>query len=145
MRYCQNCGHEMADEELFCGQCGTPAQNATSSYSSDSGVGDTYDPGEVASSVSEPVYLSNYGGSTYQQPVNSQKYLGDAIAGFVCGLVGLFLFPVIMGIVAVSVSSLSLNKLKKNPQMGKGLATAGLVLGIVDLVWYFIAMIIRLS
>lgn len=60
--------------------------------------------------------------------------LGFAVAGFVCSLVGLIVFGIPLGILSVVFSGIALGRLKTNPnQAGKGMAIAGLVLGILDI------------
>lgn len=61
---------------------------------------------------------------------------GLAIAGFVTGLVGLFVFGIILGALGVVFSSIALKRIKREPEnrSGRGLAIAGLVLGIVSVV-----------
>lgn len=59
-----------------------------------------------------------------------------AIAGFVLALVGLLILPVIMGPLAIIFSSLALKKGQR-----KGLAIAGLVIGIVNVAWWLITVL----
>ena len=56
---------------------------------------------------------------------------GMAVAGFVCGVVGLIVAGVILGPLAVVFSAIGISKAKKEGRPLKGLAVAGLVLGIV--------------
>ncbi|PPK85503.1 uncharacterized protein DUF4190 [Neolewinella xylanilytica] len=56
---------------------------------------------------------------------------GMAVAGFVCGVVGLFVFGVILGPLAVVFSAIGLGKARREGLPLKGLAVAGLILGIV--------------
>ena len=67
--------------------------------------------------------------------VTSKGSSGFAIAGFVCGLVGIIpYFGFILGILAIIFSSIARNEIKtKNIKTGGGLAIVGLILGIVDL------------
>lgn len=58
----------------------------------------------------------------------NQKMNGFAIAGFSVSIVGLFIFGVLFGAIAIVFSALSLNSQRK------GLAIAGLIIGIVDVV-----------
>ena len=65
-----------------------------------------------------------------QATQQSGKTNGLAIAGFVCSLL------YFSGIIGLILSAVALNQIGKNPgQGGKGLAVAGLVIGIVDCVW----------
>lgn len=69
---------------------------------------------------------------------------GMAIAGFVTGLVSLFIFGIVLGILGIIFSSIALSRIRKEPtkRKGKGLAIAGLVLGIVGFIGWFIAILI---
>jgi len=70
------------------------------------------------------------------------KTEGLAIAGFVSGLVGLFVASIPLGALAVVFGAISLSKIKKNPQRfkGRGLAIASIILGIVDVVLMLILL-----
>lgn len=65
---------------------------------------------------------------------------GLAIAGFVTGLVGIFIFGIILGILGIVFSAIALSRIRKEPEVrtGRGLAIAGLVLGIISVVGAFI-------
>ncbi len=69
---------------------------------------------------------------------------GFAIAGFVTGVVGLFAFGIILGILAIVFSGISLKRIRRDPDLkkGRGLAIAGLILGIVATVlWLFLILL----
>ena len=66
--------------------------------------------------------------------INEEKK-GMSIASMVLGIVGLIIFALPCGILAIIFSILG----KKNG--GKGMATAGLVLGIIDVVFGLFAII----
>ena len=68
------------------------------------------------------------------QPTNGEQK-GMSIASMVLGLVGIVLFALPCGILAIIFSILGKKK------GGKGFATAGLVLGIIDTVFGVIAVI----
>jgi len=58
-----------------------------------------------------------------------------AVAALVCGLIGLVFCGVILGIIAIVNASKARSEIARNPRYGGGgMATAGLVLGIVDCV-----------
>ncbi len=61
------------------------------------------------------------------------KVDGLAIAGFVSGVLSFFIFGIVFSILAIVFSAIALKRIKSNPEVrkGKGLAVAGLVLGIV--------------
>jgi len=65
---------------------------------------------------------------------------GKATASLVLGLVGLLLFGIILGILAIIFASIAKREINESPRgtfRNGGSATAGLVLGIVDLVFGF--------
>lgn len=64
---------------------------------------------------------------------DQRKMNGFAIAGFVCSLVGLVFIPILFGIFGIVFSAVALGQIKKNKDTmkGRGLAIAGLVIGIL--------------
>ena len=69
-----------------------------------------------------------------------------ATASMVYGIVGLFICGVIFGPIAISKSNSSRALMKMDPTLeGEGMAIAGLVLGILDLVAWAIILMMRLS
>ncbi|PRY38339.1 uncharacterized protein DUF4190 [Spirosoma oryzae] len=57
---------------------------------------------------------------------------GLAIASLVCGILAFFVFGIVLGILAIIFGGVALSKIRKNPEVsGRGMAVAGLVLGIV--------------
>ncbi len=75
---------------------------------------------------------------------------GMALAGFICGIVGLLLalimgWSFLLGILGVIFSAIGLGQIRKNPTKwkGKGFAIAGLIAGILAIVifWIYIAII----
>lgn len=67
------------------------------------------------------------GGSYYPPQPEPQKGNGFGIASLVCGIVGLFLFSIVLGPLAIIFGGVALNRREKT----KGLGIAGLVLGII--------------
>ena len=61
---------------------------------------------------------------------------GKATASLVLGIVGLVLFGVVLGVLAIIFSGLAKGEIARSPgtYSNSGAATAGLVLGIVDIV-----------
>ncbi len=61
------------------------------------------------------------------------KMDGLGIAGFVCGVVGIFTFG-LLSILAIVFSAIALGRINRDPERirGKGLAIAGLVLGVLS-------------
>ena len=79
---------------------------------------------------------------TTTQVIEQVQIDGLAIAGFVTGLVSIFIFGLILGILGIVFSGIALRRIQKNPETrkGKGLAIAGLVLGIVGIIGWIIAI-----
>lgn len=76
--------------------------------------------------------------SGQQDPAPSGN--GMAVAGFVCGIVGLFVFGIILGPIAIVFSAIGLSKSKKEGRPLRGLAIAGLVLGVVAVIGWAIVV-----
>jgi predicted acyltransferase len=68
---------------------------------------------------------------------------GSAVAALVCGIVGIFCFiPAIVAIVLGATAGRRIDQ-SNGQLMGKGMATAGLVLGIVGVVLAAIVIVVR--
>ncbi len=81
----------------------------------------------------------------YSTPGQSNVFAGEqasktATSSLVCGIVGLFVAGIILGIVAIAQG----NKAKQLGYQG-GKATAGIVLGIIDIVLLVLLFIVRYS
>lgn len=70
-----------------------------------------------------------------KKPVN-----GLAIAAMVIGIVGIFFFSIILGPLAIVLAAFALRN--GNEKSGRGMAIAGLVLGIIDTVLAVILLIL---
>jgi len=69
-----------------------------------------------------------------------------ATASLVCGIIGLFICGVILGIVAIVKGNEAKRAIASDPTFGGGgMATAGIVLGILDLIGWAIILMMRLS
>jgi hypothetical protein len=68
-----------------------------------------------------------------------------SVASFVWGLVGLFICGLILGVVAIRKSKQARDLIKAQPEVysGQGLAVAGRVIGIIDVIVWLIAIVIR--
>lgn len=73
---------------------------------------------------------------------NETRTHGLAIASMVCGIVGLFIFGIVLGILAIIFGAISIGKIKRSGGYlrGKGMAVAGLVLGIVGIALLFVLL-----
>jgi len=79
-----------------------------------------------------------YGG--YPPPRNN----GMAIAGLVCGLVGLLIFWFLLGPLAMIFGGIGLSRANRGAP-GRGMAIAAIVLGALDVVVYLILLLVLLS
>ena len=111
--YCKNCGYKNTDDAKFCESCG-------SKLISENGV---IEQTETTYSNSQPIEIKE-----------ERKYSGKAITGFVLSLVGMVFAGLICGVLGTIFSSISLVEIPKKQFNGKGLAIAGLVVSIVDIV-----------
>ena len=121
-KFCKKCGNQLNGEYKFCTKCGESTQeNITTSNNINNNV--------------QNDYMNSHNGTS-----------PTAIASLVCSLVGLFLWGVVLGIVAICLGLSAKNHIKifKN-EKGEGLATAGLIIGIIDVVFALIGSITLLS
>lgn len=65
---------------------------------------------------------------------------GKAKGSLICGIIGLFVAGIILGIVALVMAN---NSIKQNGPTG--MAKAGRILGVIDIVAFFIVFIARLA
>jgi hypothetical protein len=73
--------------------------------------------------------------NTTTTPTQRATSDGMAIAGFVCGCVGILMFWMyaILPILAITFSGISIGKSKRNGFQPSGLAIAGLILGLIEM------------
>ena len=114
--FCAKCGAQLPDTAQFCANCGA--------------------------SVLQP-YQQSYQNS-FQQPYQDYQAAAHAnraaTTALVCGIVGFFFAGLILGFIAV----IQANSAKKQGYMG-GKATAGFVLGVIDVIGWAILMIMLFS
>ena len=120
--FCPYCGTENTNKANFCPNCGAQMNNIA--------------PPPV------PQMNPNY------MPPNmypQNKTNGVALAGFITAMVSLVLnFWGIVGIVATVLSGVGISKTGPGKEKGRGLAIAGLVVGIFSIL-YGLIQILRLS
>lgn len=77
------------------------------------------------------------------EEVQAQVTAPGATASVVCGVIGLFLFGIILGCVAIAKANSAKKLLAEHPDRysGGGKATTGLVLGVVDIVGAVVGLI----
>lgn len=69
-----------------------------------------------------------------------------AVAALVCGIIGLFVCGLILGIVAITKANAAKRAIEGDPTLGGGgMATAGMVLGVIDLIAWAIIIVVRVS
>jgi hypothetical protein len=79
---------------------------------------------------------------TAQQFVQNNMYIGKkangaATAGLVLSLIGLLIIPFLFGLLGIIFSGVGLSR-NREEYRGHGTATAGLIIGIIDILWGFI-------
>jgi hypothetical protein len=69
-----------------------------------------------------------------------------AVASLVCGIIGLVFCQIVLGPIAIVQANKAKSAIASDPTLGgEGMATAGLVMGIVDLVFFVIVVIFQLG
>lgn len=85
--------------------------------------------------------MSMYGqGPQTNQPMAPGDNNGLAIAALVCGVVGLFLFQVVLGPLAVIFGGIGLNRANRGARR-RGMALAGIILGVIDIILFIIGLV----
>jgi hypothetical protein len=82
------------------------------------------------------------GASVILSPPDDQKTNGLALAGFICSLAGLLIFGVVLGLLGIIFSAIGLGKIAKDSSRwkGKGMAIAGLIVGVIDIVVWIVLL-----
>ena len=118
--FCANCGKEIPEDSNICPYCGAVVS-------------------------SQPNYVetppSQEGIQQQSQTPVEKTFSKSCIAGFVLSLVGLIIAALPCGIMSVYFCSVALKNF--NPEINKsnGLAIAGLVIGIIDIVFGIVNII----
>lgn len=135
---CPNCYNEIPEGSKFCQACGAPIDQAAVAP----------EPPTVPVEVIPPAPTQNYSYAeeepqqeTYQAPGYESKIDNKAIGSLVCGIIGFFVFGLILGVVAL-VLGFQVRKTAPRGTTSRGMATAGIVLGIVDLLGYVFALVV---
>jgi hypothetical protein len=110
LMFCAKCGTQVEEGSRFCQKCGTPVDTAI----------------QPTAIPPQPTAAPQSAGF---QPVAAVKTSGMAIASLILGILGISLFAIIFGIVAI-------NQINKSNGLitGKGMAIAGIILGIISIV-----------
>jgi len=149
-----SCGARYPDSDEFCIYCGArnpqyqpPDPNEhLSSGALDPGQplypGQPPYPGQTPTygQTPYPEQQPSYGQQPYQdQYSNSPQANGAATGSLVCGIIGFFVAGLILGLVAITQSK----KAKRLGYVG-GKATAGMVLGVIDVIAWAILVVLML-
>lgn len=155
MRFCDNCGLGNTEEASFCVQCGAPLATepeAAAAIPVPEGDGAAA-PGPAVPPPAgpwQPPAMLPPGHPPYLI-VTAPKYVGFAIASMVLGIVSIWMYPLgfILGILGIVFWKTAVDRLAANPTMrGAGMATAGLVCGIIGIVvslLFWIVVIIAIA
>jgi len=132
-KYCPNCGNIIDADSLVCSYCGYHFGNVPNGLVQ-------YSNGFQQVPQSTPVSYINI---VNQQAPVQPKTSGLAVASLVCSLVGLFFIPWILSVLGIIFGGVGLAQCNNNPEMtkGKGCAIAGLVIGIIEIVWEIYALL----
>lgn len=114
---CSECGKEYSDQAKSCPHCGAL--------------------------TSQNRYLSGYARRNYTQENNK----GLAIAGYVLGIISLFIFP-ILGVLSIVFGAIAMGTNENNESWTKaiwqyenkalGFGRCSLTIGIIDVIWMFV-------
>ncbi len=121
---CPNCGTELNNNETFCTNCGKRVDGAI-----DTPTGVESSNTNTENKVEETVQQAN-------QPVaaNTTKYNSTVITGFVISIISIFIISIILGPVGAILSAIGLKQVSETNEKGKGLAIAGIIIGIAVIV-----------
>lgn len=126
--FCKNCGNKLNEEDKFCLKCGAAVEENS-----------------PKSTNEQQTNIPNNNTAQNDNAMETTKTNAAAVGGFVCSLVGILIFGIIMGILAICLSVTAKRHMQVFPnEKGKGLATAALVIGIIDIVFSFIGSIFNM-
>ena len=74
---------------------------------------------------------------TENSPTTRSGSTGFAIAGLVCGIIGVFLFQIILGPLAIIFGGIGVSRASRGVSH-RGMAWAGVVLGIIDVLLFIV-------
>ncbi|MEE1836592.1 DUF4190 domain-containing protein [Streptomyces sp. SP17KL33] len=84
--------------------------------------------------------MTSYGSSS---ATSGSRTNGLAIASLVCGIIGIFFFNVVLGPLAIVLGAVGLRQ--AGVKGGGGMAKAGIVLGVVDLIIFAVLIAVAAS
>ncbi len=119
-KYCTNCGTKMNETDRFCSNCGADSNSGDSSVQNNNVVQPNVNNTQANNNVVQ-------GGT--------KKTNGLAVTSFVCSMVGIVVFGLVMGILAICFGAVGLSRTKYFPEeSGKGFAVTGIVVGIIEVI-----------
>jgi len=69
------------------------------------------------------------------QPARSRDRSGKAVLSLILGIASLFIVPLVTGVIAIVLGWIARRDIEQSPALGgRGLATAGMVLGAIGVV-----------
>ena len=74
-----------------------------------------------------------------------QKYNVCAIISFICSLIGLFKYGIFFGIASLVLGIIGVKKCKKDNEKGKWMAVVGIVLGIIEIIYFIFVVALAVS
>ena len=114
---------------MVCPYCNTPAENG-SAFCTACGA-------KLAEPTAKAVPTQSQ-----KQAAPAPKTAGLAIASLVLSLVGIFCAGLVCGVLGIVFGCASFPKIRAQQLGGKNLATAGIVIGIVDVIGWLIFMLL---
>ncbi|MBO5349149.1 MAG: DUF4190 domain-containing protein [Clostridia bacterium] len=129
-KFCKYCGNKLSGNDKFCQNCGASVEKEVQAVNND---------------LENNTQNNNINNNMQNNDVNNQvKTNSSAIGSLVCSLIGIFIAGVAMGVVAISLGVAAKKHIKIfQNEKGEGLATAGIVIGIIDIVFVYIGRIIN--
>lgn len=133
MMFCYNCGNQLKDGDCFCDKCGLPVNTTVETKPAEEPVAEPVEPVEApAAEPAAPAQsATGYMPPQYTRPPVKEESKLMGILSLICGI-GSFVFgwiPFLMFVPEVLAAVFGIVGLVK--KQGKGMAAAGLILGIL--------------
>lgn len=135
-KFCKYCGSELNEGSKFCQKCGAKIEEIVENNDPIKTVGNESNNNTINNNATNNIKNDDVNGENKTNPA--------AVASLVCSLVGLIIAGLPLGIVAICLSVAAKKHIKVFPnEKGSGMATAGLVIGIIDVVFTSLWTIIK--
>lgn len=152
MPFCPNCGAQYDAGAKFCEDCGTPfeiakaepvsapvqdsfdapasddSKYAPPSYEAPQPAEHSYNPQPAAQPVAQPQPQPTYSSQSQYQPELKPSTDALCIAGMICSIL-------LSGLLGLILSIVGINRVKKSGAPGKGFAVAGIIIGILKILF----------